>query len=78
MVLSTRPSKFMGDVADWDDAERALQVALRENGLEFTVNEGDGAFYGPKIDVLLRDAIKREHQCGTIQLDFQVRSSFPN
>lgn len=62
----------MGDISTWNAAELALKTSLTQLGIPFTLNEGDGAFYGPKIDVMLKDAIHREHQCGTIQLDFQV------
>ncbi len=70
--LSTRPPKFMGDPASWDRAEAALDKALRDNGVSFTVNPGDGAFYGPKIDFDMKDAIGRPWQLSTIQLDFQL------
>ena len=66
----------MGDVADWDIATENLRAAMEEMGLDFTVNEGDGAFYGPKIDFHLVDAIGRTWQCATIQLDFQMPERF--
>ena len=76
-VLSTRnPEKFMGDVAVWDSAEAMLREVLEQNRLEYKVAEGDAAFYGPKIDQLVQDSIKREHQLGTIQLDFQQPLNF--
>ncbi|GHV36639.1 threonine--tRNA ligase [Clostridia bacterium] len=74
--LSTRPADFMGRAEDWDRAEEALAAALKRYGKEFTVNEGDGAFYGPKIDFHLRDSLGRTWQCGTIQLDFQMPERF--
>lgn len=74
--LSTRPEKFVGDVADWDQAEAALRAALEEYGLTYQVNEGDGAFYGPKIDFKLKDAIGRTWQCSTVQLDFNLPKRF--
>lgn len=74
--LSTRPEDYMGDLESWNEAEKALQEALEEKGLPYTVNEGDGAFYGPKIDFHLEDAIGRTWQCGTIQLDFQLPENF--
>ena len=72
VVLSTRPKSFLGSIEVWDLAEKALKDTLTNLSMPFTINEGDGAFYGPKIDVLVKDALQREHQCGTIQLDFQV------
>jgi threonyl-tRNA synthetase len=74
--LSTRPEDFMGEAADWDKAEDALKQALTKAGKEFTINEGDGAFYGPKIDCHLEDCLGRTWQCGTIQLDFQMPERF--
>ncbi|MDO5715826.1 MAG: threonine--tRNA ligase [Tissierellia bacterium] len=74
--LSTRPDDFMGDIESWNEAEKSLQDALEEKGLPYTINEGDGAFYGPKIDFHLEDAIGRTWQCGTIQLDFQLPENF--
>ncbi len=71
--LSTRPENSMGSLEDW---EQALQAALDELGLEYEINEGDGAFYGPKIDFHLQDSIGRTWQCGTIQLDFQMPQRF--
>ncbi len=74
--LSTRPEKAMGSEEDWNLAIKALTEALDEKGIPFIVNEGDGAFYGPKIDFHLEDSIGRTWQCGTIQLDFQMPSRF--
>ena len=74
--LSTRPEKAMGDPAMWDKAEKALQEALEEAGVDYRLNPGDGAFYGPKIDFHLEDCIGRTWQCGTIQLDFQMPEKF--
>ncbi|HOO63922.1 MAG TPA: threonine--tRNA ligase [Synergistaceae bacterium] len=74
--LSTRPEKAMGDPAMWDMAEKALQDALEESGTPYRINEGDGAFYGPKIDFHLEDCLGRTWQCGTIQLDFQMPEKF--
>jgi threonyl-tRNA synthetase len=76
-VLSTRnEEKFMGDVAVWDSAETMLREVLEQNKLEYKVADGDAAFYGPKIDQMVQDSLKREHQLGTIQLDFQQPSNF--
>ena len=74
--LSTRPEDSMGSDEDWENATDALRQALEELGLEYVVNEGDGAFYGPKIDFHLEDSIGRTWQCGTIQLDFQLPLRF--
>ncbi len=74
--LSTRPEDSMGSDEDWENATAALKGALDELGLPYAVNEGDGAFYGPKIDFHLVDAIGRTWQCGTIQLDFQMPQRF--
>ena len=74
--LSTRPEDSMGSDEDWEVATEALRSALDELGLEYVVNEGDGAFYGPKIDFHLEDSIGRTWQCGTIQLDFQLPLRF--
>ena len=74
--LSTRPDDYMGDLKSWNEAEKALKEALEEKGMPYTINEGDGAFYGPKIDYHLEDAIGRTWQCGTIQLDFQLPQNF--
>ena len=74
--LSTRPEDSMGSDEDWEAATNGLRTALERMGLEYTVNEGDGAFYGPKIDFHLRDCLGRTWQCGTIQLDFQMPQNF--
>ena len=74
--LSTRPEKKSGDDATWDKAEDSLRKALDESGHEYSIKEGDGAFYGPKIDVEIADALNRYWQLGTIQLDFQLPERF--
>ncbi|MBR3497902.1 MAG: threonine--tRNA ligase [Selenomonadaceae bacterium] len=74
--LSTRPENSMGDDATWELATDALRKALEHRGLEYVVNEGDGAFYGPKIDFHLKDSIGRTWQCGTIQLDMLLPEKF--
>ncbi|XP_045568262.1 threonine--tRNA ligase 1, cytoplasmic [Salmo salar] len=74
--LSTRPEKFMGEPAVWDQAEKQLENSLNEFGEKWVLNPGDGAFYGPKIDIQIKDAIGRYHQCATIQLDFQLPIRF--
>jgi threonyl-tRNA synthetase len=74
--LSTRPEKYIGSEEDWDLATRALEEALKEKGLNYEVNPGDGAFYGPKIDIKLKDALKRKWQCATIQCDFALPKRF--
>jgi threonyl-tRNA synthetase len=74
--LSTRPEQFLGEVATWDRAEAGLRQALEAAGQACTVNEGDGAFYGPKIDFDITDAIGRKWQCATIQLDYQMPQRF--
>lgn len=74
--LSTRPENSMGSDEDWNTATEGLKSALEAAGLDYKVNEGDGAFYGPKIDFHLRDSIGRTWQCGTVQLDFQMPSCF--
>ena len=76
LELSTRPEKFLGDKKDWDMAEKALEDALKAKKLKYKVNEGDGAFYGPKIDLHIKDSLKREWQCATIQLDMQMPKRF--
>ncbi|MEW5701228.1 MAG: threonine--tRNA ligase [Candidatus Zixiibacteriota bacterium] len=76
VFLSTRPEKAIGDPADWTMAEDALRRALESRGHTYTVDEGGGAFYGPKIDLHLKDAIGRLHQCGTIQFDFNLPERF--
>ncbi|XP_057578521.1 threonine--tRNA ligase 2, cytoplasmic isoform X2 [Hippopotamus amphibius kiboko] len=74
--LSTRPENFLGEIEIWDEAEKQLQNSLIEFGKPWKINPGDGAFYGPKIDVKIKDAIGRYHQCATIQLDFQLPIRF--
>ena len=74
--LSTRPDDSMGSDEDWERAEQGLRDALESMGIEYVVNEGDGAFYGPKIDFHLTDCLGRSWQCGTIQLDFQLPHNF--
>ena len=74
--LSTRPEDSMGSDEDWEAATNGLKGALEKLGLDYTINEGDGAFYGPKIDFHLKDSIGRTWQCGTIQLDFQMPLNF--
>lgn len=74
--LSTMPEDHMGEVADWDNATEALRQAVTELGMDYILNEGDGAFYGPKLDFHLEDSIGRTWQCGTIQLDFQLPERF--
>ncbi|MBP2025927.1 threonine--tRNA ligase [Peptoniphilus stercorisuis] len=76
LELSTRPDDFMGDIETWNLAEQNLKEVLEERELPYVINEGDGAFYGPKIDFHLEDAIGRTWQCGTIQLDFQMPENF--
>lgn len=76
LELSTRPEKFLGDVEVWNTAEKQLENSLNEFGEKWTLNPGDGAFYGPKIDIKIKDAIGRYHQCATIQLDFQLPIRF--
>ena len=70
------PDDHMGDEADWEMATNALKAALEEMGKDYAINEGDGAFYGPKIDFHLEDCLGRTWQCGTIQLDFQMPERF--
>uniref|UniRef100_A0A8C3SGU5 threonine--tRNA ligase n=1 Tax=Chelydra serpentina TaxID=8475 RepID=A0A8C3SGU5_CHESE len=74
--LSTRPENFLGEVEIWDHAEKQLQNSLNDFGEPWKLNPGDGAFYGPKIDIKIKDAIGRYHQCATIQLDFQLPIRF--
>ena len=74
--LSTRPEKFVGDIPDWDTAEAALKYALDKSGLSYVVAEGEGAFYAPKIDVHVKDAIGRRWQLSTLQVDFQEPGRF--
>ena len=74
--LGTRPEKFMGDKKLWDKAEEELKLVLDKSGKEYSILEGDGAFYGPKIDILMKDSIGRDWQMGTLQLDFQIPKRF--
>ena len=74
--LSTRPAKSIGNDSDWESAEEALRNSLKKKGLKYAINEGEGAFYGPKIDIKLKDALKREWQCATIQCDFALPERF--
>jgi threonyl-tRNA synthetase len=74
--LSTRPENKLGTDEEWDTAEAALSQALEKKGLEYVVNEGDGAFYGPKIDLHMLDSLDRSWQIGTVQLDFQMPQRF--
>ncbi|MCR6576643.1 threonine--tRNA ligase [Campylobacter insulaenigrae] len=76
MEISTRPVKAIGDDEIWDIATKALKEALDEQGLKYGIDEGGGAFYGPKIDIKITDALKRKWQCGTIQVDFNLPSRF--
>jgi len=76
LFLSTRPEKYMGEIEMWNKAEQQLSDCLDESGIDWTLNPGDGAFYGPKIDIQIEDALKRPHQCATIQLDFQLPINF--
>jgi len=72
IMLSTRPEKRVGSDEVWDKAENSLELALKETGLDYTLQEGEGAFYGPKIEYILKDSLGRIWQCGTIQLDFNL------
>jgi threonyl-tRNA synthetase len=74
--ISTRPESFLGEIETWDRAEKALADALERQGIEYAINAGDGAFYGPKIDFGVRDALRRPWQLGTCQLDFQLPQRF--
>lgn len=77
LALSTRPKDhFIGSIEDWDRAENALRRALDKSGMEWSINQGDGAFYGPKIDIVLKDSDGKEHQTATVQLDFQLPRRF--
>jgi threonyl-tRNA synthetase len=70
LELSTRPDNYLGDVETWNRAEHQLKKALSASGKPWKLNEGDGAFYGPKIDIGMFDALKRKFQCASMQLDF--------
>ena len=74
--LSTRPESFVGEIENWNKAEAGLKEAMERRGMEYEINEGDGAFYGPKIDFKIKDAIGRTWQCATIQLDFNLPARF--
>jgi threonyl-tRNA synthetase len=74
--ISTRPEKSVGTDADWELATEALKKALDSIGKEYSINEGDGAFYGPKIDIILKDSLERRWQCATIQCDFTLPERF--
>lgn len=76
LELSTRPEKYIGTDQDWQNATTALEESLKEKGLSYDINVGEGAFYGPKIDIKLKDAIKRKWQCATIQCDFALPKKF--
>lgn len=76
LKLSKRPEKYIGDLETWRKAEDALAEALNEPGKPWEINKGDGAFYGPKIDISVSDAMKRKLQCATLQLDFQLPERF--
>jgi threonyl-tRNA synthetase len=76
LYLATRPEKFVGDPEIWTEAEEALLAVLKKSGLEYEIDEGGGAFYGPKIDLKLRDSLNREWQCSTIQVDFNLPERF--
>jgi threonyl-tRNA synthetase len=76
MKLATRPAEFLGDIATWDNAEAQLKKALEAAGQKYEINPGDGAFYGPKIDFDVTDALGRKWQCATIQLDYQLPERF--
>jgi threonyl-tRNA synthetase len=74
--FSTRPANYMGDAAVWDAAEAGLKAALDAAGKPYVIDEGEGAFYGPKVDIYIQDSLGREWQCGTVQLDFQLPQRF--
>ncbi|XP_067931122.1 threonine--tRNA ligase 1, cytoplasmic-like isoform X2 [Watersipora subatra] len=76
LKLSTRPEKYLGDLETWNEAEKQLKLSLNNSGMQWELNPGDGAFYGPKIDITIQDALKRSHQCATIQMDFQLPLRF--
>ncbi|VVC00312.1 putative threonine--tRNA ligase 1 [uncultured archaeon] len=75
-VLSTRPEKYMGEISQWNEAEKHLEAALKKNKIPYEINAGDGAFYGPKIDFRFKDALGRSWQLSTIQVDFQMPARF--
>ena len=76
LELSTRPEEYIGELDIWDTAEQILQEELERSGKKWSLNSGDGAFYGPKIDVKIKDSLERSHQCATIQLDFNLPERF--
>ncbi len=76
VFLATRPEKYVGEVEDWDKATQALDTALKGAKLDFKVDEGEGVFYGPKIDIKVKDVLKRSWQCTTVQLDFNLAERF--
>ncbi|MDI3316026.1 MAG: threonine--tRNA ligase [Bacillota bacterium] len=76
VLFSTRPEDYMGELATWERAEAALRQALEATGKPYQINEGDGAFYGPKLDFMVTDTLGREWQCATVQLDFQLPERF--
>lgn len=76
LCLSTRPESYLGNIEDWDVAEKSLSDALDASNINWKLNPGDGAFYGPKIDITINDALRRPFQCATIQLDFQLPIRF--
>lgn len=76
LMISTRPKKAIGDIKIWDKSEQALKETLEEEGTMYDIDEGGGAFYGPKIDIKIKDSLKREWQCGTVQLDFNLPKRF--
>ena len=76
LKLSTRPEKYLGEIETWDRAEALLKESLVKFDHPWELNPGDGAFYGPKIDIVISDALRRRHQCATIQLDFQLPERF--
>merc|ERR1711997_303604 len=70
------PESFLGEIETWNKAEKMMEDSLNQSGLKWSLNPADGAFYGPKIDITLKDALNRQHQCATIQLDFQLPIRF--
>jgi len=76
LELSTRPEKFLGDRKSWDLAEKALENSLKKSKAKYKINKGDGAFYGPKVDIHIKDSLGRSWQCATIQLDMQMPQRF--
>ena len=76
VFLSTRPDKYVGELEDWEKATEGLEQALKSAGMEYRLDYGEGVFYGPKIDIKIRDALQRSWQCTTIQLDFNLAERF--